>query len=361
MVTWSGLYAFLFLYRCSLSWVGQTLLPTFTTLGDSNQYQDVSGFRYESVLANITDSNIIIKNLGALFNLLTGGNVFLINVCYQTVAFYGLYRVLEALPTDLRKIVILLLFFPSFSLWTSIAGKESVIVFALGIVCAFIINIYSRDTKSVNLLLLLFALYILWVFKWHYLIPIVFLIGAEAISRRTREYTFIAISGSLLSVWPLYYFRDRIDELSYEVLPHHLAGDGRSSREAFWVETYDVFVKAPEGIYKSFVGPTMGEAIAAANPLHVVSFVESVVLLATLFVIVLVRLTTVPLYNLLISLFAAFWVLFPNYPFGVMNPGTAVRYRSGYILLIFVIVIFFMSRNTLIRWRNKGDISHSET
>jgi hypothetical protein len=35
--------------------------------------------------------------------------------------------------------------------------------------------------------------------------------------------------------------------------------------------------------------------------------------------------------------------LFPNYPFGILNPGSAIRYRADYALFIFAIFAVFLS------------------
>ena len=60
-----------------------------------------------------------------------------------------------------------------------------------------------------------------------------------------------------------------------------------------------------------------------------------------------------PAFGFLMMCFAGFWLLFANYPFGVMNPGSAIRYRTGYFILLLTILIVVSSRATYIYWRSR--------
>lgn len=61
-------------------------------------------------------------------------------------------------------------------------------------------------------------------------------------------------------------------------------------------------------------------------------------------------LRTLPVYSLIMAATTTFWILFANYPLGIMNAGTAIRYRTGYLILIFVVAALLLSRETFIRW-----------
>jgi hypothetical protein len=50
-------------------------------------------------------------------------------------------------------------------------------------------------------------------------------------------------------------------------------------------------------------------------------------------------------------MFTLFWILFTNYPLGIMNPGSAIRYRTGYEILVFVVMVFLLSPNLFVTWR----------
>ncbi len=119
--------------------------------------------------------------------------------------------------------------------------------------------------------------------------------------------------------------------------------------EPFFVDRYDVFLKAPEGMFLAFVGPTLAEV--ATTPLHLITFLESMFLVAVLAYFVVRRLPSLPIYSVIMGFFITFWVMFPNYPLGVMNPGTAIRYRTGWIIPVIVVIAFLLSRELYVSWR----------
>ena len=125
---------------------------------------------------------------------------------------------------------------------------------------------------------------------------------------------------------------------------------GRSSRsDLFFTEKYDVFLKAPLGMALSLFGPKLTEIFT--SPLALISFIESSVLFAFIFIIVAQRLMLLPVYNLILGAGTIFWLIFATYPLGITNIGSAVRYRSGWIILIFGIVSVLMSRSFYMHWQ----------
>ena len=62
------------------------------------------------------------------------------------------------------------------------------------------------------------------------------------------------------------------------------------------------------------------------------------------------HLPTLPLYNFVLVAGVILWTLFPNYPLAVSNPGTAIRYRTDWILFLLVGVVFLLPRDRYIEW-----------
>ena len=58
-----------------------------------------------------------------------------------------------------------------------------------------------------------------------------------------------------------------------------------------------------------------------------------------------------PLFGFFLTIGGLFWILFANYPFGIMNPGSAIRYRTGYILFVVLIFTLLLSRDVYLRWQ----------
>jgi len=347
VLSWSVILLLIWLYRCACSVVGQVVIVQLTTLGDSDRYQGaVSKFTGINLLF-FTDSTTFLEGVGLLLSILLLNDPIAINIAFQTLAFYGLARLLLAVDKGLRPAFILILLSPSFNLWTSVAGKEAVIVFSLSILCSLLVESYYNRARIGLIHLLSVSLLIL--FKPHYLVALSFIFGLTWAGRRVLQKEALVLVCGIVTIVALFAIADHVDELSFRVLTHFDHENARSTRDPFWVEPYDVFWKAFEGMYLSFVGPTFEEAIRL--PIQMMAFVESMILCFILMVIMFLRLFQLPVYNLLLGGFTLFWLLFVNYPFGVMNPGSAVRYRSGYLVLVITVFAFVLSRRVFVRWR----------
>jgi hypothetical protein len=152
----------------------------------------------------------------------------------------------------------------------------------------------------------------------------------------------------LASFAMLYIFRDIVDEFTTWVDFALAAMGGRSGRPQLLLEKYDVFYLAPYGIYLAFMGPTFQEM--SIGVLHVFTFFESLIIVVILTLFMVRRLPDRPVFNLILSFGGLFWILFANYPLGLSNPGTAIRYRTGYILIVFLCAVTLQSRPLYADW-----------
>ncbi len=352
-IGWPTFYVFLFIYRCAYSALAFFVVSRLTGLGDvariiSADFTaiDVVQLGADPLQGSRGIAIVIAQNLGRLFKILSFGNELLIFMFFQAVAFVGLVKFLMSLEPKFRKRVALILLFPSFSVWSSIPGKEAIVVFAVGVSCSYVVDMYYNREKLSVLHIVAFAA--LAIFKLPYVIAFIFLIGVSKIAYRVRQKAFVALAVGIVSLVPLYTFRDKIDALSFEVIRHFNVGFGRMTREPYWTEQYDVFWKAPYGMFQSFFGPTLSEA--ATGILQISSFIESTILVAMFLFFLLKRLPEVPVYNFILGLFTTFWILFSTYPLGIMNPGSAIRYRTGYLVLVVFIFTFLTSREVYASW-----------
>jgi len=353
-INWRSFYVFLFLYRCAYSVLAQQVIASLTLLGDSSQYQlgripllegdltNLSGY-FSNTRALATE---ITESVGGVFHALFFGNPILINIGFQTIAFVGIVALLREVRPGIRIWLAALLMLPSFSIWSSIASKESIIVLALGIIGALIVRMYENRTAW--RLRETFAFVIVALFKTHYLPALLFIIVGTWCARRVHQKTTLIIVGGIFSLAPLYLFRDLLEDLSFLLIPHFALSAG-STRPPFWVETYDLFFKAPQGMFQAFFGPTFSET--SHGILLLGSFIESSAILALLFVVVVVRLPRLPVYVVAMVGMTIFWIMFANYPLGIQNPGSAIRYRTGYEILIYVAIVVLLSRETYNVWR----------
>jgi len=78
--------------------------------------------------------------------------------------------------------------------------------------------------------------YVLAIFRPHYLIYLSFIYIGIVLSKFIKQKEALVLFLGGISVSFLYCFSDTIDRLLFQVLPHFLADDGRSTRLACWQE-----------------------------------------------------------------------------------------------------------------------------
>ncbi|MDC0074596.1 hypothetical protein OAK17_07065 [Alphaproteobacteria bacterium] len=357
------------MYRCIFSAITEIFVSRFTTLGDNPTY--VSGARFNPNFFSIDNlinaprrfSTEITSGIGYYFSKFIQNPIF-INLIFQSIAFVGIYFFLKELPTKIRAWTIALLMMPSFTIWSSIAGKEAIVIFGVGTLLAYAIRINNKfKFPGIKEIL---AMSIITVFKLQYLPAFILMFGIITIVKRIKQKTFFVLFIGIISFSTLYFGQDQFEDLSKRISINFvsnysgtfinegfdgLAG-GRSTRLDFWPEPYDIFWKSPEGMVISFVGPTVKEALTG-NIIHIYGFIEGSILLIILLSFLMYRSTNTPLILLFSTIFILFWILFATYPLGVMNPGTAIRYRTGHLPIIIMVIIFFLSSHSYRNWYRK--------
>ena len=355
------LFAF-YCYRCASSVFAQLVILRLTLVGDTWSYQqgksgegfsDLGALEVVQKAANFADfqaSTHFTGLIGRVFNLLFLGNPILINIGFQTIAYVGIVYLLMSVSATQRLRLAILLALPSFTIWTSMASKECIVVFAVCVLGGGLIRLYYGRYKFTTIQFV--ALAAIWVYKPHYVPALFYLLTVTVLGTHVKQKAFVALLIGLFSLAALFVFRDAIDEMSFGVQRGFTTyiNVGSTRTDLFFVHAYDVFSRMHIGFVMAFIGPTIEETLA--SPLHLFSFVESVVLLSILFFYIVPRLPRLPIYSVITGMFFTFWVLFPNYPFGVMKPGSANRYRAGWIAMIFIAFAVLQSRNLYLNWQN---------
>jgi hypothetical protein len=347
--SWGIVYALIWVYRSAFSVLAQTIVGRLTQLGDSQSYQQaaIPVLQLGQIDPIGTPRRIatwLTEAIGGVFYRLGGGDPILINIGFQTIAFIGIVAFLSSLRGRTRVVVALLLMLPSFSIWSSVAGKEAIVVLAMGVLGASIVRMYLGRSRFGPVQLS--ALIIIFLFKNHYLPALVFIFAGTFAARRVRQKEFLVLAGGLVSLAFLYLFEAQIAAQALEITKHFsLTG---STRAAFWQTSSDVLERAPLGMLLAFYGPTFAEA--SSGFLQMASFIESALLFVVLAFLTVRQLPRLPVYLVLMSGFTVFWILFAAYPFGVMNPGSAIRYRTGYEILVIVMIAAFLSPDLYRTW-----------
>ncbi len=369
-VSWQLVYIFLYLYRSFVSIFIFVALSGITTLGDSQTY--VSGGDFDTLLGGDNSplsmsllldsprkfSTQLVLAMGYYLNNFIG-IALVINLIFQTIAFIGIIAVLKALDPQHRKWLLFLFMLPSFTIWSSIAGKEAIVVLAVGIISAFLINL-TKKNQLPKVKEILSAL-ILLLFKTQYLPGILFIYLTLTLGTKIQQKGFLVLLVGILSLSLLYIERDTLNKITLEQIPMNyksgsgidgLAG-GRSTREVFWEKENDYIYKSPKGMIMSIVGPTYKEAFLYNNKLHLFGFIEGMMIIIILTLSIFYHSKKASPILLITVIFTLFWILFATYPLSVMNPGSAIRYRTGILPFISVLAIYFLSQTAHIRWLRK--------
>jgi hypothetical protein len=354
LLTWGTVYFLFWSYRSVFSVIGEVVIMRLTPISDTRSYQaaelfssirEIGRVGVEASLGLQALATGLTRFMGAFFGTLFLHNSILINIGFQTIGFIGLLAMLRALEPRERSLFLPLLMLPSVTVWTSIASKEALLTFMMGILCAHIIKIYKNQDKIRWYHWLCLAL--LYAFKPHFFIPVMFVLSISYTAKYFRQKATVAIVALIGSLGMMFLFRNEFSELANWTNAALSAMGGDSGRPVLLVEEYDVFYKAPYGMFLSFFGPTFGEV---KKILQWFTFVESSLIVGVFVVLVIRGLKFLPIYNIIVSFGAIFWIIFLNYPLGATNAGTAIRYRSGYILLVFLAFTFLASRSHYVNW-----------
>ncbi|EKF9174939.1 hypothetical protein O1B30_002458 [Vibrio cholerae] len=314
-----------------------------TTLGDTYRYLQGPEAFSPTFWHN---STALMDTLGYSFSFFLGP--ILANIPFLVLSIIGVYYPISRLSLTNNQLIILLalLSLPSFGVWTSIASKEAVGVFFLGIILGFCIDFIKRNPNK-QYFLVGFCLYLCLIFKPQYLIGVsalfIFVFVSRKFALRGLGKSILLILFFLFSFFALYLFRHQINELSF-IIPLHFSLDAASTREnTIWVNDFDVFRNAPYGMFIGFFGPTFSEALS--KPTHLLVFLESAIIvgvfLYALLKLLLISINTgrLNVYFVGIFLTVSLWVLFVHYPFGALNPGSAIRYRENFYA--FLVILFY--------------------
>jgi hypothetical protein len=315
----------------------------YTTLGDTVRYLNGRTYGYDMWFLSSTH----------MMDFLAHSLVILVGPVYANLPFvflsiFGVFYAVKRLELNNRELIFLLtlLSLPSFGIWTSIASKEAMAVFFMGIILGFAIDVIKKN-RNKNYVLVVVAFYLCAIFKPQYLIGILALIIFVYVSRKLslKGMGNLALLGLffILSFTILYVFRHQINELSF-IMPSHFRLEAGSTRDnTIWLNDFDVFWNAPYGMFIGFFGPTFNEALL--KPTHLLVFFESL-FIVLIFFYGLLKLTLISIntgrlnvYYLGIFLTATLWILFVHYPFGALNPGSAIRYREGFYA--FLVILFY--------------------
>ena len=347
----------LFFYRILLAFLAQFVISRFTILGD------VGAFLYGQPYEKYGTLSMMLDKFGfQLLFMKDALGVFIVSAIHavlrveiltfcvcSAIGYFGIRRFLVAAKSSSKAylLLILLCYSPSFNIWSSIAGKECLVVFGMGILCAELIKLYKNEPFKPSFLFFV-ALWLVMALKKPY-IPFVLITFFYVVLRRCVKLPYkwdVALLVTLMAAVAvgMYLFRYQLDEYAFYAQDVFRVS-ARSTRDHVFIEQFDIFKKLPYLMPLAFWGPTWAEC--TTSPLHLFSFMESGVILLTAvvmlwgFPVAVFRQFRKYYQWFLLGCNSVFLLLFVQYGQGIINPGAGIRYRTNIYLPVIAFVYIF--------------------
>lgn len=256
--------------------------------------------------------------------------------------------------------------FPHFLIWSGSSSKEQIVlifgIFVIGFVTKRLFLVHKLTFMS--LFVVCFSLAFILFVRPNYF-PIYFIIFLTSLLAPTLNkakiyrlsvgvwafvfslITMLAIS--VTSAFTSFFSKDFIYYMR-EVKGHFLDLPGRSNRYNIqWDTISDFFYNSLWGIPHGFIGPTLVETIS--KPIQFPVFLEGIAYLFVLCYLFTKLLKLAYASNkvrvyILPYLFVALVIIFVSYPFGIFNPGSALRYKQSMhpVLFFYPLLILTYAR-----------------
>lgn len=317
----------------------------FSHLADSERYLNAV-----VSLNNLLDRTQFVDNIFALLRYLIFSKL-LVNILISIIFGLSFYCVFKDLLDFIDKRLLYILFLlPSFQIWTSVAGKEIIAVAGLLFFVKWVVNIqFGNENKILYLLIgLLFGI----LLRPHYGIAYLYLAFSVILLRNIKIANFskgfyiatIAIFLVILSLVLAISIDSWCDKflVVINIIKNYFLSSDTSYANRYYIQwgtVFDYFDNILWGVPVSIIGPTLNETI---NRVAYLPFFIEGVFGFVLMLYIFYRLYKVSNENSLYKKYfyfsfvpAMLIILMIHYPFGLFNPGAAIRYKQNITPLIY--------------------------
>ena len=161
--------------------------------------------------------------LSSVLILLVGR--FANNIVFCALSLWGIYAVYRCLKlSGERKFwFFLFLLSPSFLIWISLTSKEAITTLILGLLLSILLNAKVNPSKPIPKFSVIFLLYLLVIFKAHYVPAVLFLFLYCCGLRYKSTMVFMYASFFVFTSWAIYAALPLINEMA-SIIPAHFSG-----------------------------------------------------------------------------------------------------------------------------------------
>lgn len=299
---------------------------------------------------NFLDRTQFVDNIFAILRYLLSIKL-LVNVSISIIFGLSFFYVFKDLLDFIDKRLLYIFFLlPSFQIWTSIAGKEIIAIAGLLFFVKWVVNIqFGRKNRIFYLFIgLLFGI----LLRPHYGIAYLYLAFSVILLRNIKianvskgfyiitTAIFLMILALLLAI-TIDSWNDKFLVVINIIKNYFLSSDISYANRYYiqWGTVLDYFSNILWGVPISITGPTLRETIDRI--VYLPFFIEGVVGFL-LMIYIVYRLYKISNEFLLYKKYfyfsfipAMLIILLIHYPFGIFNPGAAIRYKQNITPLIY--------------------------
>lgn len=333
-----------FIYRLIVYLFTIFVYARLTTLGDTSRY--LQGAFASNFLYN---STAMMDSIGGVLGRITFHNMFLANFPFMILSYIVIKWAVEktGIRTKMPSILLLMMLgLPNFCIWTTVYSKEFVGLVISAIFGVLFFRYFKGDFKLGFIDYL--AIYLCLLFKPQYLPFIcqglIYIYIAKKFIRNAKGRAIFALIVIMLNVSVIIFISPLVNQLASMMYIHFGSYDGNSTRPNIFLQDGDFFRHLPTGMIIAFVGPTFREMIS--SPLMMIAGLEGLFMIG-LFIWLSARvlkrlldfgrLSPIPFFAILITTLG---LLFIHYPFGIFNPGSAIRYRTNFLFLFMLLLSY---------------------
>lgn len=319
----------------------------FTPLIDMQMYLNFSPCEGASpCIENAALRTRIVHEIASSLNYIS--SPFFTNLLFSLFSGMGILILSYLLK---NKLILLMLLAPSTFIWTSIAGKEAIFYGANALLLLFW-TIYIKDShKKLTIftcLGILSLLILCLIFRPHYSVPLLYLFASSYIllSYKLKKFkTFLVfLMITIISLAIIYFYMGA--KLPYNLIIHgyeSISPSGFASRhEIFNIDLSQPYLEFDKSLifkysFFSIIGPFPNELVRIE---FIPFFLEGIIIffVPILTFIYYRRKRINDKYFLLFKLSllpAIFMAFIIHAPFGILNPGSAIRWRVNFELLFY--------------------------
>lgn len=322
------------------------IIKKVTILGDYDRYIDENITKiFSKNLLDILFNRTLLTDIfvGGMRKILFGSKM-LTSIFFNLLSTYGIIFFLRTI--EWNKYILIFLLLPSFNIWSSYPSKESIVIFSSGIVMGNLIQLFkNKKVKSKKLFFL--GIYLLMLYKIQY-IPSIIVFSLYLfflIKRKKQIRVLFYMIYFILSLLLLYLSRDIIDNFLKTFYLHFYVNLETFRNKDIFLEKYGFYKNMIYGMFISVWGPGIRELNMGI--IKILSYLESMVLL--LMVIYKMLMIKVNKEKIFILFNCSFLLFLAQYPFGVFNAGTAVRYRTNLYIIFLAFFYVLVLKDTLLK------------